>query len=201
MGMFSFKTADTKTSIPCVAGFESPTVYLLQPGGMPPIAEDAYAGDGCFDGRSCFDWLARHNLSNETLLKAKNQQEIETLGIGLSCGQYYRYRSTGEYWTVFHDYSLLLNKGRHFDGFYDDVIPELNASANELIACGDFVPQKFSERVLFPLKFSFNPNAIYEDLDASESCEFQGFLYDEKTKYELINVFKNLKQTSREMAL
>ncbi len=30
-----------------------------------------------------------------------------------------------------------------------------------------------------PLKFSFDPKAVYEDLPASESCEFQGYFYPE----------------------
>ena len=33
--------------------------------------------------------------------------------------------------------------------------------------------------IKYPLKFSFNENARYEDLAKSESCEFQGFFYND----------------------
>jgi hypothetical protein len=37
----------------------------------------------------------------------------------------------------------------------------------------------FDMDVPVPLKFSFNPKAVYEDLPASESCPNQGFFYDD----------------------
>lgn len=33
--------------------------------------------------------------------------------------------------------------------------------------------------VPYPLKFSFNPDAIYEDFGPSSLCEYQGFFYDD----------------------
>jgi hypothetical protein len=41
--------------------------------------------------------------------------------------------------------------------------------------------QGFSKSITltYPLKFSFNPDAVYEDLPASESCPFQGYFYED----------------------
>lgn len=34
--------------------------------------------------------------------------------------------------------------------------------------------------VLYPIKFVENPNNAYEDVDASESCDDQGYFYDDE---------------------
>ncbi len=34
------------------------------------------------------------------------------------------------------------------------------------------------QKIKFPIKVSYDPNAIYEDLPASENCDEQGFFYD-----------------------
>jgi len=36
----------------------------------------------------------------------------------------------------------------------------------------------------FPLKLSFDPNAVYEDVPASEICPHQGFFYDDEDEAE-----------------
>lgn len=36
------------------------------------------------------------------------------------------------------------------------------------------------DRIKYPLKFSYNKDAVYEDLPASGSCPYQGFFYDEE---------------------
>jgi len=37
-----------------------------------------------------------------------------------------------------------------------------------------------NDKLLYPLKFSFNSEAVYEGLPASEDCELQGFFYDDE---------------------
>jgi hypothetical protein len=120
MGFFSWKTADTQESIPNIhAGKPIRTVYLLQPGGKPSIAESSYGGYGYFGGIDAYAWLARMNSEEDWT--DKPDKEIRDFGI--------------RWW--FHE----------------------------------------REKIRYPLKFSFNPNAVYEALPASEECEYQGYFY------------------------
>jgi hypothetical protein len=57
---------------------------------------------------------------------------------------------------------------------YKEIIKD-GLSANELLDHGLIKPVKAT--LAYPLKFSFDESAIYEDLPASEPCEYQGYFY------------------------
>jgi len=80
MGFFSWKTADTKKSINNIHSRRphKRTVYMLQPNGGDPIAENDYDGYGIFNGIDAYAWLARMNLAVKG-----TDDEIRGDGIGL----------------------------------------------------------------------------------------------------------------------
>jgi hypothetical protein len=55
---------------------------------------------------------------------------------------------------------------------------DLYEDSSELRSKGIDLFYENRESITFHLKFSFNPNANYSELGASEDCEFQGFFYD-----------------------
>jgi len=60
---------------------------------------------------------------------------------------------------------------------YEPGTPEYAQGLDRMRAAG--IELDFDERdepLRFPLKFSFNPDAVYEDLPASEPCPNQGFM-------------------------
>lgn len=195
MGMFSWLTADTDVSISSSHN-AMPPVYLLQPGGKEPIMEELYDGYGHFGGVDAYEWLAKENLSPE-LLKAylddSPRNELRVLGIGLEMGRYFYCPETGDNWVVFHvGYAWLLPNAKAHYGTYEEIIEGFGASANDLIKTGRFVEKRFSDSVRYPLKFSFNPKAKYEDLPASEGCENQGFLYEVDEYQSLETIYEKI---------
>ena len=178
MGCFSWKTADTKRSIPIHQSQRPTPVYLLQPCGVAPIEEKFYDGHGNFGGINAMVWLAENNASANGLDVSDMTEDSKfSLGVSLDCGSVFRDRVTGELWSIFRDHSPLVG-GRFFAGTFDRPIRELNGKcANDLIESGQLVSVPLKSLLKFdrPLKFSFNPKAVYEGLPASEVCPHQGF--------------------------
>lgn len=54
-------------------------------------------------------------------------------------------------------------------------MPGIGETPNALISSGRFVRHAFE--VSTPIKLSFDETAVYENLDPSESCPYQGFFY------------------------
>lgn len=182
MGFFSWKTCDTDESIPAAgSGRPMKPVYLLQPNGQPPVKEECYEGYGVFGGLDTFSWLVNTNAAALGIdLSKLDDDDVRSLGISLDVGHVCKDIKTGEIWSVFQDATSLVG-GRYFAGNYAQVIPELGASASDLMASGRFKSVDIKEIVdlKYPLKFSFNPKAAYEDLPASEICPDQGFFYED----------------------
>jgi len=87
MGFFSFKTSDTNESIANIHSDhpnKGRTVYLVQPNGKPPIAENAYNGYGDFGDIDAYAWLAKFNAPNvEHLDLVKDSEVLRHIGIDL----------------------------------------------------------------------------------------------------------------------
>lgn len=177
MGCFSWLTADTRESISLFdSGLPNAgrTVYLLQPGGMPPTEEPAYEGYGRFGDVDAYVWLAQHNLPKK-LWSGLDEGNIALLGIALECGSVLIDPKTGSVWSIFSDHRAIVG-GSHFRGRWDEEMPDYGATPNDLVESGRLVDTPVADlyEVKFPLKFSFNPNARYEDLPASDVCPTQG---------------------------
>lgn len=188
MGYYSWLTADTQESIPV---FEAThpnagrTVYLLQPGDLPSIAESAYQGNGVFGGVDVFHFLAFHNLPYETLINL-DQIEVHNLGVGLEHGHYFMDKDTGQKHLVFHDYRAIVTGALFHAHTYGVPVSGYNGlSPNDLIGSGRWVEHSINEEYLrVPLKFSFNPMASYEKLPASEVCPYQGMYYEDLISFD-----------------
>lgn len=179
MGFFSWKTADSKKSIPNVDSGRNKLVYLLQPDGEKAIEEAEYDGYGNFGGVNAYVWLARRNLPPH-ILDGKTDRELYMMGVGLESGSVYRDRDTGQIWLIFHlDFAPIVPEAKFFAGTYADEIPGYWKSANDLIESGRLIEMKIGELVgvKYPLKFSFKPEAVYENLPASDICPKQGYFY------------------------
>ncbi len=168
MGFFSWKTADTEESIANVHTGRAKPVYLIQPNGEPPISEAAYAGYGMFGGVDAYSWLADKNFGDPKLVD---------LAIMAECGRYHsdenniylcRMKISEEAFrrAVTTDKPVVM-----FTNFMSEMPNGLTPS--ELIGSGAWQENRLSLK--FPLKFSFNPEARYEDLPASKLCPHQGF--------------------------
>lgn len=183
MGYFSWKTADTNESIGNVASPRpAPTVYMLAPNGKPPYAETAYEGYGRFADKDAHEYLLEINAEDLGIdFDSLTHEERRLAGIGLAVGDVYVHADTGERWHIFHDYRRIID-GNYFRGNYAQVVPELGDTPNNLIERGVLLRRDIKEElgVRFPLKFSFNRNAVYEDLPASEDCPYQGFFFPEE---------------------
>ena len=173
MGFFSFKTADTQESIANeYSGKEVKPVYLLQPNGLPAIKEPCYSGYGVFGGVDCYEWLAKINFG---------EGASRSLAISADCGHYFEddkaYYACGMHLTEQELRSVVPDKAKPVVIFdrYDTIINN-GKSANDYREKGLWERREIG--IKYPLKFSFDANARYEDLDASERCEFQGYFYD-----------------------
>ena len=118
MGFFSWNVSGTNTPIMNCFTEECKTVYLLQPGGLPPIKEESYGGYGEFGGVDAYVWLAVWN----TNITGVDEDKQRLIGIDLAFG---------------------------------------------------------GEEPNFPLKFSFDKNAVYERLPASTTASNQGWFAQE----------------------
>lgn len=178
MGFFSWKTSDTQEAIRHIHSGDCCTVYLLQPNGKP-IKEAMYEGYGEFGGVDAYTWLAKMNLSQESLARF-DDDELRTAGISLAHGHLLRTHD-GKLYSIFHgDTKIFEALGLNveiFSGKWSDPIPELGASANDLVEKGQAMTVRFGElyQIRYPLKFSFSDDADYEALPAAEIDPDQGF--------------------------
>lgn len=174
MGFFSWKTADTGESI---ANRHSSRpvkpVYLLQPNGQPPIKESSYDGYGRFGNVDAYNWLAKVNFGTENMLH---------VAINADCGGYHE-DDDHVYLCSMHltekDFRAAVQTDKKVVSFetYGSVLPN-GKTPNECIQNGLWRVARI--KLTYPLKFSFNPDAVYEDLPASQSCEYQGYFYPEE---------------------
>lgn len=194
MGFFSWQTADTEESI--YNKFSEPgckTVYLLQPNGQPPIKEDDYEGYGVFGGVDAYEWLARQNLTEDQITEIENnfadakteskEFMFRNIGIGFEMGEYLKDTKTNKYYSIFMPVRLPSNDKSGIQIIYlgsrfDQPLEEFDGlTANEAIESGRL--EKIQVKTpTYPLKFSFDENAVYERLPASKNCPDQGFFSD-----------------------
>jgi hypothetical protein len=170
MGFFSFKTADTEESIPASAsGMSMKPVYLLQPNGKKPIREDHYEGYGVFGGVDCYEWLSKANN-----LKSRN------LAVYADAESYYE--DDNNYYACEIELSendlrtVVPDQDKHIVMFDDYAVVMKNGlNVKDMVKQKLIRPQTY--QLAFPLKFSFDENAVYENLTASKECEFNGYDY------------------------
>lgn len=167
MGFFSYNTADTNESIPSVyAGSDVPnagrTVYLLQPNGKAPIKEEAYEGYGRFGGVGIHEWLEKMN--------------------GAGTGSRFFFSNTENIFYCCNVHASPSVVSQSIEGVpkvigfdsYESLLPN-GKTPNDCIRDGDWEDREITPK--YPLKFSFNPQAVYENLPASTPCRYQGFFY------------------------
>ena len=170
MGFFSFLTADTEESIANIHCDEHDgrEVFLLQPDGKPPIGEAEYDGYGVFGDVDAYAWLARINRPD--LTKGLADADVRTIGVQLRYGCQ-RDVHTGELFSFMGRYP---DSTAH--GMFDEAIERYGKTPNDLLEDGTW--EKYFPALEYPLKFSFNKEAVYEDLPASKDCPDQGFFYN-----------------------
>jgi hypothetical protein len=176
MGMFSFQTADTKESIFNCYSDRCKTVYLLQPNDEP-IVEFAYGGNGIFGGVNVYSWLAEKNVgvANDTVGLTLSHDEMLYLD-----EKHYALSGYGSDKDV---QSLLKNLlspkyGKIiFFSEWDEIIEGTDKTPNELLDDKLGKNIMLNKEIKFPLKFSFNQLAKYDELEASKDCPYQGHFY------------------------
>jgi len=149
---------------------------LLQPDGKPPIIEPYYDGYGSFGEMDAFAWLAKANLPGE-MLDGCDEESIRWLGIALDSESVFRDTRTGKIWSIYSDHSEFVDgDSAFFSGRYNEVCDEWGMSPNQALEAGILVEVPIStiHSVKYPLKFSFDPGAVYESLPASVVCPDQG---------------------------
>jgi len=166
--MFTWLTADTRERIP-VDG--SRPVYMIRPDKAEPRCEENYSGNGHFDGVDAFLWLGIKNVP-ASYKRFMSEPDLIAAGMSLECGVVYREVKTGKIWSLgTPDLPYLDVKIVERD--FSEPCPELgNKSMEELVKVGEFdcVAVSSIYDVRYPLKFSFDANAVYEDLPASTIC-------------------------------
>lgn len=170
MGFFSWLTADTKESVIVNSRRRA---YLLQPNGQKPIIAKRYDGFGSFGDTDAFSWCAKANIAPD-IIKTMTDSEIYGAGVALSMGNYYEDVNTKEKFAIFHGpyRGLEPHIDKRIDNYETPLSQYDNQTPNQLIRQGIFVARKYACK--FPIKISYNPNAVYEDLPASEDCPNQG---------------------------
>ena len=64
-------------------------------------------------------------------------------------------------------------------GCFEDIARlDIYEDTQELREFGIKLAFDMKDKIIFPLKFSYNKDANYHDLKASAGCEYQGFFYD-----------------------
>ncbi|QSV17645.1 hypothetical protein [Photobacterium ganghwense] len=203
MGFISF-IADGDTSIANVRSshHSGRPVYLVQPNGQASICEPSYSGYGVFGGCDAFMVLAKNNMPKSTLAMFSGQEEV-LRNVGISLFRGLRLYATPCDAYIGPKYHLIAAAAL---GYLPDVIL-LHDDTDQLTVqrqapCGliaaegrDTVNYKgtvntlnkfvvdgiFHKLILpqlkWPLKFSFNAEAYYDDLPPTEECPYQGFFY------------------------
>lgn len=182
MGFFSWKTADTRSTIWNRHAYEQGgprhrTVYMLSPDGAAPIEEPAYEGYGVFGGVDAFAHLARMNLPAERQA-GMDEDMLRTIGCAYENG-YYELVADGSKHQFCYEGAELIDPDVTYHGVtYDRPIEALGGrTPNDMIADGTMVEREFA--IAYPLKFSFRSVARYEDWKASQVCDTQGFFRDD----------------------
>jgi hypothetical protein len=168
MGFFSWQTADWNQPI---NNKHSPDpsigIYMLQPNGVPPIFAVDYDGYGVFNGVNVMEWLGRMNRPD--LTRGKDDDFAFHVGHAVLFGCN-KDKDTGELFS-FHGYPGATTHGR-----FDEIVAGYDKSASDLCDCGQWV--RHHPEIEYPLKFSFNSQAVYEDLPASKDDPDQGFFFE-----------------------
>jgi len=185
MGYFSWETSDTNESIANISSGHpnsSKTVYLLQPNGKTPISESAYNGYGVFDNIDAYEWISINSMIPE-LTGITDPQSLRLIGLSISLNSDIYEDHNGKHHS-FHFFPYPELGIIPFAGTYS-TIPEFGKCPNDLIESGewriktfiDVIKLNFPEFVPAFLKFSFDKNAVYEDLPIARNCPHQGFFY------------------------
>ena len=182
MGFFSFKTCDTQESIAnSYSSRKTKTVYMLQPNGLSSIVEPAYEGYGVFNGVDCYAWVCEmnsHCLQSELNFNRFDIEKRRGLGVMMALGSVYEDQETGKVWHIFTDGRDII-PGEFHKGNYGTEFEGSGMTVNQCVESGRLVEKDIIEMIdlKYPLKFSFNPNARYEDYGPSENCPHQGYFY------------------------
>lgn len=171
MGCFSWKESDIKKAIKIMN--TSRPVYLLQPDGNH-IKECEYDGYGHFGGIDAYEWLAKVNKPE---LYSDNTEQNRSLGICLE--SIYMDRKSGILRDIddhtlhsFHHHTLL-DEIQPFKGTYMDEYKN-GLTYSEAIEKSILVDHNPFGEVKYPLKFSANPNAKYDELPYAQHDPKQG---------------------------
>lgn len=169
MGLFTFKTADTNETIGNVLTGHYPLkpVYLLQPSEQP-IKEEAYLGYGVFGGVDAYAWLASKNIGvddRELGIKLANAQLIP-----IPNSKLYILQGASNVIVEWVKKQIKIDV-INFTNWDVPIMEAHNLTANQLskLACNDSKIE-LNRYLIFPLKFSYQETAIYEDLPHSVSC-------------------------------
>jgi len=182
MGFSSYLTSDTEESILNIYTGLSRRVYMLQPNGLEHIVEEAYLGYMTFGGVDVFEWIVKINKLN-SLCK---EEDIQTLGsaLALSGGIYIDVNTKQKY--SLH-YSSLLKDVQAFSGSYDDIQDGYIFTPNELIKTGVWEEISLTELLdienVYMPRFSFDKNAVYENVPDAKSCPMQGCFIEDADNY------------------
>lgn len=184
MGFFSWKTADDDQSIYNTYSVCGATlVYLIQPGGRPAIREPNYEGYGVFGGVDAYVWLARENLPAEKLAPFPDDADLSTItvrGIGITLAFGYKVHvPTGTKFVTRNPGALVIDPEIvNLPVMWDEPVDIFGGrSLNDLALAGEIEERSFP--IAFPLKFSQDEHAVYEDLRPSNDCPEQGYFCGE----------------------
>lgn len=176
MGFASWLTADTRESIYNRYTDKCRTVYLLQPDGEAPIQDDAYDGYCNINGESAYIWVALHNLP-KSWTDTMDCEELRIIGTRISRPLYSFELEGTKYSFKFEEsvakqFQLISDDTDYvlWDWNDDFLVAEKTLTYYQLVN-----PERLEITLPFPLKFSFNPNAKYEDLNPSDECPNLGF--------------------------
>ncbi len=177
MGYFSWHYAGSKKVLK-VGG----KGYILRPNGEKAIPTDSsgYDGYGHFGDGNLIDAheiIARDNLS-EAVQASLTPEELSSVGIALTVGNYYTDTVTGQNYSVFHMPKKIEGIGpanlNVFTGTYSDTLELFGypgKTPNDLIRSGQWFLVPY--RAQYPLKISMNPNVEYATLPASAPCSWE----------------------------
>jgi hypothetical protein len=182
MGFFSFNTADTQQSIANKhSKIGAKTVYLLQPHNQIAIEENEYDGYGNFGNINAYNWLANTNYPDEC--NDLTEEEVYLLGVTIKYGAAITDEQGNYYFCHLHTtkklVKILFKNAKNIVEFNNfESLIDVNGTT---MSINQAIEQKKLKRIAikydYPLKFSFNKKAIYEDLPESTDCEFQGYFY------------------------
>lgn len=178
MGFASWLTADKRESIYNRYTDKCKPVYLLQPNGETPIRDDAYDGYFHINGVPAYAWVAKRNLP-KSMLEGKDDYQLQGLGIRISekLNSFY----LNNVYCVMKDEEEIVNylhlipeSQSYLVMDYDDLV---ELPTGEFVKCNSqrLLSNRLKPAIPYPLKLSFNPDAIYENYPASEICPNQGF--------------------------